>query len=243
MNDERGHRHFATTRWSVVLAAGAAPSSARGREALAALCDAYWYPLYGFLRSRGQAAADAEDLTQAFFARMLTTQAIGLADPARGRFRSYLLSCLRHFVANEHARTTARKRGGGVLIQPLEFESAEGRFQSEPASDDTPERAFDRRWAFTLLGRAMDRLRADAVQNGRPDQFAALKGYLTGDEPRLTYAQTAAALGVSEGSVKVAVHRLRARFRDIVRDEIAETVGSSAEIEHELRHLWSAVGR
>jgi len=234
---------FATTRWSVVLAAGADMSSATAREALATLCETYWYPLYGFLRGRGHSAEDAQDLTQAFFARVLEKHTIGHADPARGRFRSFLLATLKNFAANEHDKEIARKRGGGVPIVSLELEGAEGRFQLEPANDETPEKVFDRRWAVTLLDRVLSRLKTEGARSGRQSQFEGLKTYLTGDQPQLSYAQTASDLGMSEGAVKVAVHRLRRQFRDLVRDEIAQTVSAPEEIEGELRHLWSAVGR
>jgi RNA polymerase sigma factor (sigma-70 family) len=238
-----GQRHFATTRWSIVLAAGANMSSAGAREALATLCETYWYPLYGFLRSRGYSAEDAQDLTQAFFVRVLEKHTIGHADPARGRFRSFLLTSLKNFAANEHDKQLAGKRGGGVPIVSLELEGAEGRFQLEPPSDETPERIFDRRWALTLLDRVMSRLKAEGVRAGKTSQFEGLKTYLTGDQPQLTYAQTASELGISEGAAKVAVHRLRRHFRDLVRDEIAQTVSSPEEIDDELRHLWSSVSR
>jgi RNA polymerase sigma factor (sigma-70 family) len=240
---DRGRGGFATTRWSLVLAAGADPSSADSREALAALFETYWYPLYGFLRSRGYDTEDAQDLTQAFFARLLEKHAISQADPTRGRFRSFLLASLKHFAANERDRDMAKKRGGGAPMLSLEVEGAECRFQMEPPSDETPERIFDRRWALTLLGRVMSRLEAEVSESGRHRQFERLKTYLTGDRPQLSYAETATELGTSEGAVKVAVHRLRRQFRDLVRDEIAQTVASPEEIEDELRHLWSAVGR
>lgn len=238
----RGKAHFATTRWSLVLAAGADGSSA-AHEALGALCETYWYPLYAFLRSRGRSVEDAQDLTQAFFARVLEKRVLLQADPARGRFRSFLLTSLKNFAANERDRDIAKKRGGGVPVVSLEFESAEGRFQMEPASNETPEKMFDRRWALTLLDRVFSRLQAEMVRSGREAQFDRLKAYLTGDQPQLSYAQTAGDLGMSEGAVKVAVHRLRRHFRDLLRDEIAQTVSSAGDIDDELRHLWSAVGR
>ena len=213
-------------------------------EALATLCETYWYPLYAFLRSRHYSAEDAQDLTQAFFARLLEKQTIRQADPARGRFRSFLLVSLKNFAANERDRAIATKRGGGVPTLSLEFETAEGRFQMEPPSgDDTPERAFDRHWAFALLDRVMSRLHAETGRSGNPSQFDRLKAYLTGDQPQMSYAETASALGTSEGAVKVAVHRLRRRFRDLVRDEIAQTLSSPEEIDDELQHLFASVGR
>lgn len=238
-----GQRHFATTRWSVVLAAGAGSSSPGVHDALATLCETYWFPLYAFLRSRSYSAEDAQDLTQAFFARLLEKQTIRHADPARGRFRSFLLTSLKNFAANERDRAIATKRGGGVPALSLEFGAAEGRLQMEPPSNETPERVFDRRWALALLDRVMSRLNTETGRNGKPFQFERLKSYLTGDQPQLSYAETASDLEMSEGAVKVAVHRLRRRFRDLVRDEIAHTVASPEEIEDELQHLWSSVGR
>lgn len=238
-----GRRQFNTTRWSVVLAARADVSSPAAHQALATLCETYWYPLYAFLRSRGYHAEDAQDLTQAFFARMLEKHAINQADPARGRFRSFLLASLKHFAANERDRETAKKRGGATPIVSLEIEGAEGRFQMEPPTEETPERVFDRQWALTLLNRVMSRLEVGTTGSGRQAQFEHLKGYLTGEQPHLSYAETAAHLGMSEGAVKVAVHRLRRQFRELVRDEIAQTVESPEDVEDELRHLWSAVGR
>lgn len=226
-----------------MLAAGEGRPTADARAALTTLCETYWYPLYAFLRGRGHGPADAEDLTQAFFAMLLEKHVLRHADPSRGRFRSFLLTALKNFAANVHARNTAAKRGGGVPALPLEFETAEGRFILEPSSSESPERSFDRRWALTLLDRAMSRLQDEAELKKRQEQFEALKPSLTGDEHQLSYASTANALGMSEGAVKVAVHRLRRRFRDIVRDEISQTVSGAGEIEDELRHLWSAVAR
>ena len=244
MSDHGRRGHFATTRWSVVLAAGADTSSPGVHQALATLCETYWYPLYGFLRSRGFSAEDAQDLTQAFFARLLEKHALRHADPSRGRFRSFLLASLKNFAANERDREIAGKRGGGAPMLSLEIESAEGRFQMEPPTDETPERVFDRRWALTLLDRVMLRLQAEmTARSEKSSAFDRLKTYLTGDQPQLSYAETASELGMSEGAVKVAVHRLRKRFRDLVRDEIAHTVSSPEDIEDELRHLWSSVGR
>ena len=238
-----GHGKFATTRWSVVIAAGADTSSSGADEALATLCETYWFPLYGYLRNRGHGAEDAQDLTQAFFARLLEKHAISQADPARGRFRSFLLASLKHFAANERERSSAGKRGGGIPAISLGVADAEGRYQLEASSNETPDRIFDRRWAATLLARALSRLEADSSEGGRRQLFEALRIYLTGDQPELTYAETAARLGMSEGAVKVAVHRLRRKFRDLVRDEIAQTVAAPEDIDDELRHLWSAVGR
>jgi RNA polymerase sigma-70 factor (ECF subfamily) len=212
-------------------------------QALATLCETYWYPLYAFLRNRGNTVEDAQDLTQAFFARVMEKHALQQADPARGRFRSFLLTALKNFAANEHDREIAIKRGGRVAMVSLEVERAEGRLQMEPPSGDTPEKAFDRRWAVTLLDRVLSRLKADMAAGGKQAQFDRLKTYLAGDEPQRSYAQTASELGMSEGAVKVAVHRLRRQFRDQLRNEIGHTVSSAEEIEDELRYLRSAVSR
>ena len=244
MTGNRRRGHFATTRWSLVIAAAADNSSPAVQEALTTLCETYWYPLYAFLRGRGYSAEDAQDLTQAFFARLLEKNSIRHADPARGRFRAFLLAALRNFAANQHQRDVAGKRGGGISVLSLELESAEGRFQLEPVSNETPERVFDRLWALALLGRVMSRLQAEAAaRDDKASSFERLKPYLTGDEPQLSYAQTGSELGMSEGAVKVAVHRLRSRFRRLVYDEIAETVSSPDEVEVELRYLLAAVSR
>ena len=226
-----------------MLAASADGSSTQADAALARLCETYWYPLYAFLRSRGSSAEDAQDLTQAFFARLLEKRALAQADPARGRFRSFLLASLKNFVANERDRDQAKKRGGGISVVPLDIENAEGRFQLEPRTEETPERIFDRGWALILLDNAVRQVQAEMTRAGRDSHFTQLKGYLTGDEPHASYADAASVLNMSEGAVKVAVHRLRRRFRDVVRREIAQTVSTPDEIDDELRHLWSAVSR
>jgi RNA polymerase sigma factor (sigma-70 family) len=232
---------FVTTHWSLVLAAVHRTSPAAD-DALAELCEIYWYPLYAHLRGRGYTSEDAQDLTQAFFVRVLEKRALSEADPARGRFRSFMLTAMKNFAANQFDRSVALKRGGAVSIIPLDVLAAEGRLQLEPVSDHTPETIFDRRWPLTLLERVIARLKIEA-RGRNQSQFDHLTGYLTGDEPRLSYAETAAVLGMSEGAVKVAVHRLRRRFRELVRAEIGQTVSSPDEVEDELRHLWSAVRR
>jgi RNA polymerase sigma-70 factor (ECF subfamily) len=202
----------------VVLAAGGALDSAGARDAFATLCATYWYPLYAFLRNRGYSAENAEDLTQAFFARLLEKQSIEHADPARGRFRSFLLASLKHFAANEREHDMAKKRGGGIAIVPLEFDAGEGRFQREPAVEETPEHSFDRRWALSLIECVMARLGAEMTQNGNHAVFLQLKTFLIGDTPQPSYAVVAGVLDLSEGAVKVAVHRLRRRVRTIGED-------------------------
>src|SRR5262245_11821605 len=233
-----GSRRFATTRWSVVLAASDGDSPAAD-EALAKLYETYYYPLYGYLRGRRHDISDAEDLTQAFFAQLLEKKVLRHADPARGRFRSFLLKSLQNFVVNEHDRQHAKKRAPAAPLLPLDFGVAEQRYQLEPATGETPERIFDRRWAQALLECALTRLAGE--QAGRGHQYARLKLYLTGEQPQVGYADTAAALGISEGAVKVAVHRLRKRFRALVTEEVEHTVDSPDEVESEIRHLLAAV--
>jgi RNA polymerase sigma factor (sigma-70 family) len=236
-------RDFVTTHWSLVLAAGADVSSSAAGDALAQLCETYWYPLYAFLRSRGHTAEDAQDLTQAFFARVLERRTLASADPARGRFRSFLLASLKNFAANEREREQAQKRGGGTSVVPLEIETAELRFQLEPRTDETPERVFDRQWALILLDTVLQQLQTEMTRAGRDGHFAQLKEFLTGENVSPGYAAAASALGMSEGATRVAVHRLRRRFAQLVRREIAQTVSSADEIDDELRYLRSSVSR
>ena len=240
MNAEGGRRQwFTTTRWTIVLAAGA-QRSADSDAALALLCEAYWSPLYAFLRARGHDADEAQDLTQAFFLQLVEKRPFTQADPSRGRFRSFLLTSLKNFATNEYNRQHAVKRGGRAPALSLDVESTEGRLAFEPVSGETPEHLFERKWTLTLLERALARVR-DEVMPDKPQHFELLKGYLTGNDDQPTYAETAAALGTTEGAVKVSVHRLRRRFRDLVREEIAETVSSPAEIDEEIRYLWASV--
>ena len=237
-----GRDRFTTTHWSVVLAAQR-DSTPSAREALTRLCESYWYPLYAFLRRSGHNADDAQDLTQAFFARILEKRTLRAADPDRGRFRSFLLASLKNFVANERNRAHAKKRGGVLPPLSFEFDTAEGRYQIEPSTDDTPETIYDRRWALTLLERVLGRLRGEFEQSDKAQVFEQLKVTLTGEKTDVGYADVGARLDMSEGAVKVAVHRLRRRFRALLHEEIAQTVSSPAEVDDEIRHLWAAVGR
>jgi len=225
---------FATTRWTLVMAAGAtAPGS---REALSRLCELYWQPLYGYARRRGQSVEQAQDLTQAFFARFLEKHDVRAADKQRGRFRSFLLSAFKHFMANEYDRERAKKRGGGHATLPLEFGEAEARYVAEPADTITPEDLFERQWASQVIERAMDALRADLLESRKGDLYTRLRGFLIGDKDQ-NYADVARAMGQTEGAVKVTVHRLRRRLRDFLRAEIAATVSDDSEIEDEIRYL------
>jgi RNA polymerase sigma-70 factor (ECF subfamily) len=235
-----GPREFATTHWSLVLAAGSGDAERTGtREALEALCRAYWYPLYAFVRFRGHSADDARDLTQAFFARTLETDGLSGADPDRGRFRSYLLGAMKHFLANEWHRARAEKRGGGATVIELDGLSAGVRHALEPACEDDPDVAFDREWALETTSRALAKLREEAEARGKREQFEALRGSLVGDEP--PRAETAERLGLTEGAVKVAVHRLRKRYREILRAIVAETVADPSDVDDEMRHLVAAL--
>ncbi len=240
MHSLPGPSQFPTTRWSVVVAASD-PHGEQARSSLVSLCENYWYPLYAYLRRCGLPAEQAQDLTQEFFVRLLEGRYLDRADPEKGRFRSFILTSLKFFVADQQDRQRARKRGGGILV-PLEFSSGEERFQHEPAHDLTPERVFERRWALSVLDRVVARLREEFVQNGRPEQFERLKVFLLGqsDAP---YASLAREMNTSEGALKVAIHRLRKRYRDLFRQEIAETVADPAEVESELKYLAAVLTR
>src|SRR5215469_10868578 len=239
MNDQTihtltGSSQFPTTRWSLVIAASD-PKQKEVRSALASLCENYWYPLYAFLRRRGYAADQAQDLTQEFFIRVLEGRYLDRADPEKGRFRAFLLTSLKFFVSDEEDRNRAQKRGGGALL-PLEFSSGEERYQREPAHDETPESIFERRWALSALDRVVENLRSEFVQHGRPEHFERLKVFLLGqsDAP---YAALAREMNTSEGALKVAIDRLRKRYRELFRQEIANTVADPADVESELRYL------
>ena len=240
MHTLAGPSQFPTTRWTLVVAAGD-PEQKEARSALVSLCENYWYPLYAYLRRRGYPADQAQDLTQEFFIRVLEGRYLDRADPEKGRFRSFILTSLKFFVADEADRDRAQKRGGG-MVDPLEFSSGEERYQREPAHDETPERIFERRWALSVLDRVVERLRHEFVQHGRPDHFDRLKVFLLGqsDTP---YAALAREMSTSEGALKVAIHRLRKRYRELFRQEIADTVADPAEVESELRFLAAVLTR
>jgi RNA polymerase sigma-70 factor (ECF subfamily) len=231
---------FATTHWSLVLAAGqrASPES---QQALATLCQTYWYPLYAFVRRQGHNAEDARDLTQEFFATLLEKDYLRIADSRRGRFRSFLLAAVKHFLSKQRERANTQKRGGGRQSLPLDFQTGESRYHQEPAHDITPESIYERRWALTLLHQVLQRLQEEFIQAGKQPLFERLKEFLTGDKSRGTYRQVAGELGLTEGAVKVAVHRLRQRYRELLRAEIAQTVTAPEEVDDELRQLFAAV--
>jgi RNA polymerase sigma-70 factor (ECF subfamily) len=231
---------FASTRWSLVLAAGQRDSP-ESEAALATLCQLYWYPLYAYARRRLSRAEDAQDLTQAFFAQLMEKGYLRQADRARGKFRSFLLIAFKHFLAKEQERAHAQKRGGGRRVLSLDFDSGERRYLHEPSHNSTPEALYERGWALTLLQRGLARLRDELATVGNQRLFECLKGTLTVDEPTRPYAELAGELGMSVEAIKVAVHRLRRRYRELVRDEIGQTVRTAQEIEEELRDLFAAV--
>jgi len=238
---EHGPRRFETTHWSLVRAAGG--DSPAGRAALANLCATYWWPLYWFVRRRRYDVEDAQDLTQGFLTRLIEKGDVRDAQPGRGRFRTFLLTACTHYLLNEAQRARADKRGGGQPLLALEFETAEGRYQLDPPDTRTPEAVYDRRWALTLLDRALTQLRREEIDAGRTVEFEHLKPSLLGTSPAAGYAAWARDLGTTEGAVKVAVHRLRKRFQRVLRDLIADTVTDESEIEDELRYLMNALRR
>ncbi len=216
-------------------------SQTHARQALEELCRAYWYPLYAFVRNRGYSSSDAQDLTQSFFTRIIETDGFASADPERGRFRSYLLGAMKHFLANDWHRAQAQKRGGGVTFLELDALDPEARYALEPAQSTHPDAGFDREWAQESIARAMEVLRAESEASGKGELFEALKGSLIGEEP--ARSETAARLGMSVGAVKVAVLRLRQRYRELLRAKIAETVTDQSDVDDEMRHLVAALRR
>ncbi|MGD8328088.1 MAG: sigma-70 family RNA polymerase sigma factor [Acidobacteriota bacterium] len=233
---------FQTTQWTLVVAAGDSqhPDS---RAALAELCQGYWYPLYVYLRRRGYSQEEAEDLVQGFFAQLLEKNYIKAADKERGRFRSFLLASLKNYAANEWDRRTAVKRGGTTATLSLDFEDAEGRYVIEPADERTPEQEFDRGWAMAQLHRVLERMRSEAGPGEATERFELLQGFLTGEGEDMPYKEVAERLGMSEGAVKVAVHRLRQRFGAVLRDEVARTLADPDDVDDEIRHLFAAFER
>ena len=233
---------FATTRWSLVLSAKDRPS-ADARTAMADLCRAYWYPLYALLRRRCRDGHEAQDLTQEFFSKLLEQDFLRNIDPAKGRFRAFLLAAVKHFLSNEWDKNNAAKRGGGTRSLSLDalafdWDSGESRFLTEPSHDITPERLFERQWALALLERVLDRLRDEHHGNDKQLQFETLKPFLSVDRESANYADAADRLNSTESAVRVAAHRLRKRYRALLRDEIAQTVATADDIDDELRYLF-----
>jgi RNA polymerase sigma-70 factor (ECF subfamily) len=233
--------NFALTRWSVVLAAAQQSDSTHARDSLEKLCQTYWPAIYAFVRREGHSPHDAQDLTQEFFARLLEKNYLADVDRRKGRFRSFLLASLKHFLANEWDKAQTQKRDGGKTFVPIDAQSAETKFGIDPADPRSAEKIFDRQWAVTLLEQVLQRLREEFESEGKEELFDQLKLTLTESSRTVSYAEIGARLGMSEGAVKVAVHRLRQRYRDLIRAEIAETVSSGAEVEEELRSLFAAL--
>ena len=232
-------RVFLTTRWTEVLQA-AQTSAPGGAAALESLCRKYWYPLYAYVRREGCSPHDAQDLTQAFFARFLEKNYLAQVDPARGKFRSFLLASLKHFLANEWDRLRAQKRGGGAQTISLDEQSAEARYLLEPRDEANAEKIYERRWALTVLEEVLSRLERECAESGKADQFRALKDHMTADSAA-PQAELARRLNMTPAAVKVAIHRLRKRYRALLREEIAQTVSTPTEIDAELRHLLSVI--
>jgi RNA polymerase sigma-70 factor (ECF subfamily) len=234
-------RAFATTHWTVVVNAGHAPSAEAGR-AMAALCETYWYPVYAFVRRQGNDADAALDLTQGFFARLLEKRDLAGVDRAKGRFRSWLVAAVKHYLANERDRSRADKRGGGRRPISIDASDAESRYNLEPSHDLTPERIFERRWALTLLDQVLSALRAEMVEERKEALFDALKAFIGGRPDDGRYRDIADELGMGEGAVRMASHRLRRRYGELLRQHIAQTIETPEQIEEEIAFLFSAVG-
>jgi len=233
---------FTTTQWSEVLDARQTDPE-RARAALENLCSRYWYPLYAFVRRRGHGPQDAEDLTQSFFAHLLGHDALRSVDPAKGLFRTFLLSSLGNFLNDQHDRSQALKRGGGKQIVSWDALTAEELYQHEPAEGLTPEKLFERRWALTLIEQVLSRLRQEYEASGKIELFRQLEGCLTGGVGLGFYEETARLLGMNEGAVRVALHRLRRRLGELLRSEIAHTVTRPEQVDEEIRYLFAAMGQ
>jgi RNA polymerase sigma-70 factor (ECF subfamily) len=238
--EDRPQPLFVTTHWSVVLAA-AHGDTTRAADALAHLCTIYWYPLYAYARRRGYSPPDAQDLTQEFFARLLQGNWVAQADQHRGRFRSFLLSAMKHFMVNEWNKAQTQKRGGGQPILSLNDDSAEHRYRLEPAETATPESLFERGWALTLLEGVLARLEKEYRNEDKQAWMEAMRPALATDRGALNYADMAHKLGITEAAARVAVHRLRQRYRQLIRAEVASTVASPEEVEAEMRHLFQVL--
>lgn len=232
-------RQFATTHWSVVLEARNSPDEAS--TALETLCRTYWYPLYAFVRRAGHDPHSAQDLTQEFFARFLAKNYLSGVSREKGKFRSFLLAALKHFLADEWDKSQTVKRGGGKPLVSLDDETAEARYSLEPSHELTPDKIYERRWALTLLEQVLRHLEVEYESDGKKATFDALHPFLLGKQAATPYSKAASTLGMTEGAVKVAVHRLRRRYRELLRMEIANTVADAGEIEEELRHLLAAL--
>lgn len=235
------NERFATTNWNVVVAAGG-PESPNAKLALSTLCELYWYPLYSFVRRRGYDSAEAQDLTQAFFAMILEKNSFSVADPARGRFRSFLLTALKNFLAKQWRDQGAQKRGGNQPLLSINFQNAEEQYVHEPEHRLTAERIYERKWAITLLDITMGKLSDEYEKAGKSAVFDRIKGQLGGESPSQSIREIADVLQMTEGAIKVAIHRLRRRYRDLLRNEIADTVVDPSDVDDELRSLFNLLG-
>lgn len=244
MSSRKSHpnppREFATTHWSLVLNAGRDSSPLRDAS-LATLCEVYWYPLYAFVRRQGYDSSDAQDLTQGFFAKLLERGDLVGIDKSKGRFRSFLLAAMKHFLINEWDKQRAAKRGGGQAKLSLDFERAESRYSLEPSHTRTAEADFDREWALTMLDQVRSQLAQEHSTGDQHAQYEELQVYLTGERADSSYRDAGERLGMSEGAVKVAVHRLRRRFRELLREQIGQTVAEETEIDQEIADLFNAL--
>ncbi|HRI88670.1 MAG TPA: sigma-70 family RNA polymerase sigma factor [Candidatus Hydrogenedentes bacterium] len=245
-NDKRGASHvrrrgFVTTRWSIVIAAGQDESSL-SRDALSVLCNTYWYPLYAYARRRGCGVEKAEDLTQGFFTRFLEKNDVADADRTRGKFRSYLLASFKHYLANEHDREHAVKRGGKAELVHLDLTDAEHKYNSGMSHGLTPDQEYDKQWALAVLDGALERLANEYAAEGKAQLFAQLRAYLPGSNAELTYRQCAEALAMSEAAVKMAVLRMRKRYRQVLRKQIADTLADQDSVDEEIRYLLHVIG-
>ncbi|MCP3982701.1 MAG: sigma-70 family RNA polymerase sigma factor [bacterium] len=209
--------------------------------ALSTLCGTYWYPLYAFARRKGMSAELAQDRTQGFFARLLEKHSLQHVNPDRGRFRSFLLVAFKNYLEDERIRDSAKKRGGGAVPISIDVDQAEQRYSIEPVEDTTPEKIFERRWALTLLERALERLGAEYESAGRARLFEHLRAHLPGESGAIPYSEAAKELGMAEVSIRVAAHRMRKRFRDLLVEEISQTLTDNEDLDHEIQHLFSAV--
>ncbi len=230
---------FATTQWTVVLAAGKRHTP-QSDGALEELCRTYWFPLYAYVRRRGHTKEDAEDLTQAFFARFLAKNYLADLSAERGRFRAFLLASLKHFLTNEWKKSQRLKRGGGELPLSLDWQTADTQFQVASTAGPTPDKAFDREWALALLAKVIGRLQAECAADGKAKLFERLKLFLTAGKGESAQSAVARSLGMEEGAVRVAIHRLRKRYRELLRDEIAQTLADAADVDEEMRALFGA---
>lgn len=234
--------YFVSTRWTVVLSAGH-KSSPGSDQALAELCRVYWYPLYAYVRRQGRSREDAEDLVQSFFEKFLQKNYLQEVSCERGKFRAFLLACLKHYLANEWDKATRQKRGGGAQHLSLDWRSAEERYQLEPPDNASPDRLYDREWAQALLANVLTRLKEEYILAGKEALFEHAKSSLMGKGEAMPHVDAAADLNMDAGTLRVAVHRLRARYREMLKEEIAQTLSDPAAVQEELRSLQQALGR